>query len=163
MLTFDEGIVVSAPYILDEIPLWGDMPFHLNTRLATIPSLRKHLFSQQYSTTIYGEQQPQPWTVSATAYSGKEPFEFWMQSSVSLLARLGAIIQFSIILTKPISTEAWVGKSVDVNRGNGAEGYLLLYSHQQDVSLELHLAHPDVRRRQLRERGLQILTEIQVA
>ena len=152
---------MSAPYILDEIPLWGDMPFHTNARQATIPSLREHLFSQQYGTTIYGGQEPQNWVISATAYSGKEPIEFWMQSSVSLLARLGAFIQFAIILTKPVSTETWIGKSVDVNSRNGAEGYWLVYSHQQDVSLELHLALPSTRR-QVREKGLQILTDIQV-
>ena len=153
---------MSAPYILDEIPLWGDLPFDPIPRRATIPSLQKQLFSQQYGTTIYSEQQPQGWTISATAYTGRESIDFWMASSVSLLARLGAIIQLAIIRTKPISTDAWLGKVVDVSDGNRAEGYLLVYSQQHDISLELYLAR-SCTRRQLREKGLQILTEIQIS
>jgi hypothetical protein len=77
-----------------------------------------------------------------------------------MIARAFALIQFTSIVTKPVSTAGWIGKSVDLSTRGNAEAHFLVYSCELDISLDLHLAMPGTRR-QLRLKGLEFLGEIQ--
>jgi hypothetical protein len=148
-----------APYVLDELPLWGDLPGNPHPIYVSIPSLESARFSRRDGATIYGSDRPPRWTVSTTAFHDRTAYEFWMASSVSWIARAFGLVHLTLILSRPVSTSDWIGKVVDLASHGGAEAHFLVYSPALEISLDLHLAMFETRR-QVRSKGLDFLGEI---
>jgi hypothetical protein len=117
---------MTAPYILDEIPLMDDIPSAQRSVYLDIPSLNRDLFTRDFGITIYGSVSPPFWSISTRAYSGSSAYDHWKNSPVAVLTRLFAAIVLRWIGTKSVSSNGWIGKAIVVSGQSSSEIHFLV-------------------------------------
>lgn len=149
-----------TPHIFDETPLTGDSPAEMEAVYLDIPSLEISLYSREYGATIYGAETYPAWTVSTDAFRGKEAFDHWIKSMMSLfLLRLVSMLLLKWTTTKQIKEYGWTGKAIISYGKEDSEIHFIVYSEELDISVNLHLQLPE-KSNSAYEKGLGYLKEI---